>query len=255
MRFAPWQIFVVNDCNRPLPDFLNKSYRGLLTSIVFCSNDKMSKKANVLWNIDVEYLQSVMSDIAGNIINICWKNNDDRTAVLNTCISLCNCHARLLRLTVSDCKYKTFVSSYIDYFNDILTIFDEIVILNEDSNNQFLQSDLQTNHIKRRRPCKYPFDCITIGRSGKLYPCPYVSERDFGKISQLDQACQNKDYLLFLSAHLCGFLDDYPFCKGCQYWLDGWLGEEKEFLHDAAGNLFEVLWEGHSCTIKRSRKK
>lgn len=255
MRFTPWQIFIINDCNRPLPDFLSKTDRGLLASISFCPGDNISPKSNILWNIDIVYIQSIASYIAGKVINICWEYNKEESKLLEACDTLFNCRAKMLRLTVSACSYKAFISRYIDFIKDLLETFDEIVLLNEQDNDRLLPSCIQTTHIKRRRPCKYPFSCITVGRSGKLFPCPYIQEKNFGRLSSVNEISQNKDYLLFLSAQLCGFLENYPFCQNCQFWLDGWLGEECNFLQDKDGNRFELLWEGHSCTIKRSKQK
>lgn len=255
MRFTPWQIFIINDSNRPLPDFLNKTDRGLLTSIAFCPGDKIYPNNNFFWNIDIAHIQSVIPGIEGKIINICWEYNDEKPKLLEACNALYNCRTKMLRLTISECNCELFVVHYVDVIKDLLEIFDEIVLLNEKGNERIFPFSLEATHIRRRRPCKYPFTCITAGRSGKLYPCPYVCAKDFGKVTGLTQVLENNNYLLFLSAHLCGFLEDYPFCKKCQYWLDGWLGEEKEYLQDKEGNRFELLWEGHSCTIKRNKKK
>lgn len=256
MRYSPWQFILVNDIQKPLPDFISNFGNGLLYVLNYLNGDDLEAIKNILWSIDIKDVSVFSSYISKKNVDICWSYNENFKSLLTLYHNPFIQNKKYIRLVVSDCNCDLFLLNYVDCLKEILTVFDEVILLNEHNKNLFYREhDKISTHLKRRRPCRYPFEYISIGRSGKLYPCPYACSRDFGKVTGLTQVLENNDYLLFLSAHLCGFLEDYPFCKNCQYWLDGWLGEEKEYLQDKEGNRFELLWEGHSCTIKRNKKK
>ena len=155
-------------------------------------------------------------------------------------------------LQLSDCSVKEFLNR--PMLDELFSIFPQITILNETRDGNLLNDFVAASHLLRRRPCRYPFESVTMDSEGNIFQCPY-SDKIIGKFKNFSSLLQDPAILNFLAAQLIGDLNAFPKCSCCPYWIDGWLGEEKEYCKNNNGEGFSLLWEGHSCSIKRRKSK
>ena len=151
-----------------------------------------------------------------------------------------------MHIQIADCSAHEFVN--IPGIDDLFVLFSDVMLLNENAEAQLLEDVVSPVHRTRRRPCRYPFEYISMDFSGNVFQCPYCDAvitrfRDYPSI------LKDVDVLYFLASQLLLEIDSYPQCSRCPYWIDGWLGDEKETCVSAAHQDYSLLWNGHVCQI------
>ena len=139
-------------------------------------------------------------------------------------------------------------------FPDAVKAFGEIVIRQETRDGTPLPSGISPRHFKRQRPCRYPFEWLTLDEHGNVQQCPYC-RRVLTTFRGMDVLKKDPAFLRFLAAQLVMDFDEYPECRNCRYWLDGWLGDEIETFEYRSGHYATVSHEGHFCRISRMEEK
>ena len=157
-----------------------------------------------------------------------------------------------LHLQIADSSVKDFLNQ--PMLNEIFSIFPLITILNETSDGKLLNEFVPAEHHFRRRACRYPFESVTMDFDGNVLQCPYC-ENILTKFSDFSSLLKDSALLNFLAAQLLVDINLFPQCDNCPYWIDGWLGEEKGHIQNKYGDYFNLVWEGHSCSIKRRKSK
>ena len=157
-----------------------------------------------------------------------------------------------INLQVADCSVGEFVNQ--PRLDELFSVFPSITILNETSDGKLLKEYVSSEHRSRRRPCRYPFESITMDFKGNVFQCPYC-ENILTKFTKFSSLLKDPAILNFLAAQLLADVDLFPQCGNCPYWIDGWLGEEKGHIQNKYGDYFNLVWEGHSCSIKRRKSK
>lgn len=102
----------------------------------------------------------------------------------------------------------------------------------------------------RRRPCRYPFESLSVDKRLNVYRCPFCCSRKLFQARDINEIQNDKRYLTFLASHLAGDLSLYPECRNCPYWLDGWLADETRF-YNARNCTYRLLFQGHGCIISK----
>ena len=157
-----------------------------------------------------------------------------------------------INLQISDCSVKDFVN--IPGIEELFIKFPNITILHETADGTLLNEFISSEHRSRRRPCRYPFESVTMDFEGNVFQCPYCENR-LAKYTNFSEILKNPAILRFLATQLLADVSLFCQCANCPYWIDGWLGEEKEYFKNNNGEGFSLLWEGHSCSIKRRKSK
>ncbi len=155
-------------------------------------------------------------------------------------------------LQIVDCSVNEFIDQ--PRLDELFSIFSSITILNETADGKLLKEYVSSEHRSRRRPCRYPFESVTMDFNGNVFQCPYC-ENILTKFTDFSSLLKDPAILNFLAAQLLADVDLFPQCGNCPYWIDGWLGEEKGDLQNKYGDYFNLVWEGHSCSIKRRKPK
>lgn len=155
-------------------------------------------------------------------------------------------------LQIVDCSVNEFIDQ--PRLDELFSIFSSITILNETADGKLLKEYVSSEHRSRRRPCRYPFESVTMDFKGNVFQCPYC-EKILTRFTDYSSILKDPAILNFLAAQLLADVDLFPQCSNCPYWIDGWLGEEKGHIQNKYGDYFNLVWEGHSCSIKRRKSK
>ena len=153
-------------------------------------------------------------------------------------------------LYLSDCSVEDIINN--QNYKEFLKNFENIIILNENSKGRLMPSVSFPIHQKRRRPCRYPFEYLSVDLEGNIYQCPY-SNHCITKIRQFEEIYKSTALMHFLASQLILDLNAYPCCKKCNYWLDGWLGDEINIIKREDGKKIKFFLEGHYCRISMKR--
>lgn len=152
----------------------------------------------------------------------------------------------IAQLYIYDCTADEFMQD--DNFPNAVEGFGEIVVKQEYRDGMPMASGIAPRHFARRRPCRYPFECLTLDGQGNVLQCPY-SRRVLTTFNSMDTLKNDSSLLRFLAKQLLMDMDDCPECRNCQYWLDGWLADESKTITYHEGRQATVLYEGHTCRV------
>ena len=150
------------------------------------------------------------------------------------------------QLQLADCQVEDLANN--PHLNELFAFSPEIIVLNEFSDGTPMSSGISLLHKKRRRPCRYPFECLSLDLAGNLFPCP-SSCHCIATVKSFEEIKNSRSLLYFLASQLVLDLDAYPCCQKCEYWLDGWLGDENHVVKGQTGETIRVFQEGHSCRL------
>lgn len=155
-------------------------------------------------------------------------------------------------LYVYDCTVDDFMQD--DNFPDALENIMEIVVKQEYRSGAPMPCGIASRHFERRRPCRYPFECLTLDQNGNVLQCPYC-RRVLASFRGMDVLKNDPNLLYFLATQLLMDFEKSPECRNCRYWLDGWLGDEVKVIEYQHDRRAIVSHEGHHCRIFRMEGK
>ena len=159
-------------------------------------------------------------------------------------------------LFLDNCKWEEIIESneikvYLKHFSRLALTYEYRDGRIPNTYNGFYHKG--TSNI-RRRPCRYPFESLSIDKNLNVYRCPFCRSRVLFKAREINEIQNDKRYLMFLASHLTGDLSVFQECRKCPYWLDGWLADETKFY--TSGDMrFRLLFQGHGCIISREGDK
>ena len=226
-------IYVPAECNIDYPKFLR--------NILYCCSplgDKLPQWAVMHQDVNIVFHCSLASFAVADIIQI-FKTNYSEIHNQTT-------------LQIVDCSVNEFIDQ--PRLDELFSIFSSITILNETADGKLLKEYVSSEHRSRRRPCRYPFESVTMDFNGNVFQCPYC-EKVLTGFTDYSSILKDPAILNFLAAQLLADVNLFPQCANCPYWIDGWLGEEKGHIQNKYGDYFNLVWEGHSCSIKRRKSK
>lgn len=155
-------------------------------------------------------------------------------------------------LQVTDCCVREFLEA--PGMEELFPLFSDISVSNETKDGLLLDNDWATVHHRRRRPCRYPFDTVSMDLLGNVFQCPYC-DNIITRFSDYRSLLSDSAILRFLASQLILQVDSLPQCSQCPFWLDGWIGDEEETLVTSRNQEFFLLWTGHSCRISREKRQ
>ena len=228
-----FDIYIPAECNIDFPKFLR-------TDLYCCCplGDKLPQWAVMHQDVNIVFQCSLASLAVADIIQI-FKRNYSEIHNQTT-------------LQIVDCSVNEFIDQ--PRLDELFSIFSSITILNETADGKLLKEYVSSEHRSRRRPCRYPFESVTMDFNGNVFQCPYC-EKILTGFTDYSSILKDPAILNFLAAQLLAEVDLFPQCGNCPYWIDGWLGEEKGHIQNKYGDYFNLVWEGHSCSIKRRKSK
>lgn len=154
---------------------------------------------------------------------------------------------RRTQIQLSDCCVNEVINA--PYINNLFALVPNITLLNEKADTIPMKEFVSAIHRTRRRPCRYPFEYISMDTSGNIFQCPYCNSV-ITKFKNYSSLLNDSKILHFLASQLILEIESYPRCSQCPYWIDGWLGDEKEYYVNTERQPFDLLWDGHICQIR-----
>jgi len=106
-------------------------------------------------------------------------------------------------------------------------------------------------HLKSRKPCMAPFNYLAILSDGKISPCCITSRYTLKGVDIYDgfeNVVNSDEYLYYLNQHKELKLEEYGTCLNCEFWLEGWLGDQEVTLFDR-----QCLMQGLSIFIDNKK--
>ena len=164
-------------------------------------------------------------------------------------------YAKMLS-TSSLCVYGCTADEFMrdENVSDALEVFSEIVIRHEYCEGAPMPYEVSPRHSERRRPCRYPFEWLILDEEGNVRQCPYC-HRVLTSFRGMDVLKRDPALLHCLAAQLLMVFDEFPECRNCRCWLDGWLGDEKKTVEYRQGCRAIVVHHGRFSHIFREEGK